>query len=221
MKKSLRTVVFGVAIAFPGVAAAKMIVINTDSTVGGVTGVSAPPLPQAEGRGLEALPQPAKHEGENDLDWLIPGEGGSPSHEASAPSAHQAAPGSGREMGSTPTSVRSTVSGEHKAHPIATASQVEPVSALKPPEQVATPQKRWSLEVGLLKDQLVAWGREDILWDVVWEGSKDIEIEVSHQFYGEIDESVVAVVQALARSGVPIQLRRAKANHKLIIRSGE
>ena len=67
----------------------------------------------------------------------------------------------------------------------------------------------------------MSWGKKDPVWDVIWEGSKDIEIEVSHDFYGDLDETVISVVKALAHNGTPIRLKRAKANHKLIVRSGK
>lgn len=83
-----------------------------------------------------------------------------------------------------------------------------------------SPAEAWSLDAGMLRQQVMAWGKEDSLWDVIWEGDADLHVEVPHTFTGSLDEVVIDVVTAFANQGAPIRLQRAQANHKLIVRSG-
>lgn len=225
--------VFGVVMTLPGVAAAGTVMINTDSTVEGAAATSAPPLPQAASRApspkqAPPLPQaasrspspaqettlggrtPSRQVAQNDLQWERVDEPRTPPRVESSPSA------------SSPQT--RSISTRDESHRISSPKPLASVEAEgnKPSRKASTPSARlWKLEPGLLKDQLIAWGRQDTLWDVLWEGSSDVEIEVSHNFYGDLDESVIDVITALAKSGVPIRLMRAKANHKLIVRSGK
>lgn len=212
---------FGVVVmTLPGVAAAGTVMINTDSTVGGSSASSAPPLPQATNRAPAATSQPTQREGtraapsqSNDLEWVRVGADGSTQREKASVGTRAAA--------SNATSDNAQRSAPPlPARPTAASGGGDSRSQ---PTRSSTPQRqqRWELEPGLLKDQLVSWGKKDPVWDVIWEGSKDIEIEVSHDFYGDLDETVISVVKALAHNGTPIRLKRAKANHKLIVRSGK
>ena len=83
--------------------------------------------------------------------------------------------------------------------------------------EVAVDSPVWTLNIGLLKDQMVKWGRDDATWDVIWKGDTDYYVEVSHVFYSSLDEAVIEVVKAFAGEGANIRLDHVKGNHQLII----
>lgn len=233
--------VLGVVMTLPGVAAAGTVMINTDSTLSGAT-TSAPPLPQVASSSAPSAPPPLPQAGQSQL---------SAASAAVNPAGSSAAPSRQNDLEWVRVGADGAVTREDAevgrgstASPAATAASADqPPSASEPSVRAPTPapvpvsvtaatpqdrsstsaatQQRWRLEPGLLKDQLISWGKRDPMWEVIWEGSRDVEIEVSHNFYGELDESVIAVVKALAQSGTPIRVMRARANHKLIVRSGK
>lgn len=217
MKKRLITAALGVAMALPGVAIAKTVVINTDSTVGGGQAFPETPTSQPQRRAPSAPPLPSqppesevtqKNKQTGGVDWLVVGEDGQTHRE--------------KTSSSEPPAPRAVVSRD--ASSTAGAQQASITSTDQSASKASEPaviEQRWALKAGLLKEQVISWGEKDGLWDVVWEGSKDIQIGVSHNFYGDIDDAIIGVVKALANNGAPIRLKRARANHKLIIRSGK
>lgn len=204
--------------ALPGVALAKTVVINTDSTVGGAQAFPATPTSQPQRRAPSAPPLPSQppesevaqnNKQTGGVDWLVVGEDGQTHREKASPSEPPAPRAEGGPSARSPADAQQAST--------ASTNQSASLEASEP----AVIEQRWALKAGLLKEQVVSWGEEDALWDVIWEGSKDIQIGVSHNFYGEIDDAIIGVVKALANNGVPIRLKRARANHKLIIRSGK
>lgn len=111
----------------------------------------------------------------------------------------------------------SLVSGD-EANTTQTSSQEEnnlSPQALDGGQEEDTPM--WVLNNGLLKEQVVQWGRDDSTWDVIWKGDADYYVEVSHIFHSSLDEAVIEVVKAFASEGANIRLDHVKGNHQLII----
>ena len=80
-------------------------------------------------------------------------------------------------------------------------------------------QDSWDLHPGPLRQQLLAW-QEDSGWSITWAGNQDLMVEVSHTFYGPVDEAVIQVVTAFSRAGADIRLDHIAGNRQMIVRTG-
>lgn len=81
------------------------------------------------------------------------------------------------------------------------------------------PKETWSLQPGSLREQMLSWGHESDLWNVLWFGSNDYSVQVSHDISADLDEAVIQVIEAFVNQGAALSIVRSRANHTIAIRS--
>lgn len=207
--------------------ASSTVIINTDSRVHGSIGEAG--YGQAS-EPAHAQPQTLEQEVPP---WLLPGGSSKNQQEhaiASRMLASNAEPAYQKEarpaplpQGGPPKVESARWEDAERSEPTkAVATQGDDDNSLEKkdfsPAPISAPLKQWTLKPGSLYEQVVEWGSEDPMWDVIWAATEDVEVEVPFTFTGELDEAVITIVKAFARQGVAIRVLRAKANKQLVIK---